>query len=377
MRNSASPNDLRAMTSAPDPAPTRAHGQILLAGNIRARPEDFMVDEQLGFEADGEGPHRLVQIEKTNATTSQAVSAIARGCGLAPRDVGYCGLKDRHAVTRQWITLPATAVEPQPGQRFEVGEHGWVNLLSVQAQRRKLRRGAHRANAFVLKVTALHAIDAPEAGLSDAAQEWLAQRLAAVAQIGVPNYFGPQRYAGGRNLANARAMFESGTRLRREQRSHALSAARSLIFDQVLQARVEAGSWNQLLAGDVASLAGSASWFPVEAPDATLAERLAQFDIHPSGPLWGRGELPSTGPVAHLEQQIGDAQALYAQGLEAAGMKQDRRALRLYPEALSWSLDGADLTLQFSLPRGAYATTVLAELLQIHDVSRRTRTPPA
>ena len=145
MRNSASPNDLLSMTSTADPAPTRAHGPIALAGDIRACPEDFRVDEQLGFEADGEGPHRLVQIEKSNATTSQAISAVARGCGVAPRDVGYCGLKDRHAVTRQWITLPAMAVEPEAGQRFDVGEHGWVSLLSVQAQRRKLRRGAHRA----------------------------------------------------------------------------------------------------------------------------------------------------------------------------------------------------------------------------------------
>ena len=198
-------------------------------------------------------------------------------------------------------------------------------------------------------------------------------RLQSIARRGVPNYFGEQRFGReGGNVANALAMF-AGRRVRREQRTLLLSAARSELFNRVLAARVSAGTWDRPLDGEVWMLDGSRSVFGPVPFDGTLAQRLDAFDIHPTGPLWGRGDLRSEAAVAELERAVldaGDAPAL-RQGLEAEGLKQERRALRLRPTGLAWAWrDGATLELAFSLPPGTYATVVLAELGDVAAAGR-------
>jgi tRNA pseudouridine13 synthase len=153
--------------------------------------------------------------------------------------------------------------------------------------------------------------------------------------------------------------------VRREQRTLLLSAARSELFNRVLAARVQQGTWNRALEGEVWALEGSRSVFGPEPWTALLAERLAAFDIHPSGPLWGRGALRSTGAVAELERQAlaGDQAKALREGLEHAGLEQERRALRLRPRELRWQWrEDRALAVCFALPAGAYATVVLAEL---------------
>ena len=161
-----------------------------------------------------------------------------------------------------------------------------------------------------------------------------------------------------------------GRRVRKDQRSMLLSAARSALFNRVLAARVEQGCWDSALDGEVWMLDGSRSVFGPEPMSEALAERLARFDIHPSGPLWGEGELRSTGEALELEQAaLADEQALALRaGLEQAGLKQERRALRLRPALMQhqWLQDGA-LELSFALPPGCYATTVMRELGEITD----------
>lgn len=150
-------------------------------------------------------------------------------------------------------------------------------------------------------------------------------------------------------------------------------AARSALFNRVLAARVEQGSWDAALDGEVWMLDGSRSVFGPEPMSDALAERLARFDIHPSGPLWGAGELRSTGEALALEQAaLADEQALALRaGLEQAGLKQERRALRLRPALMQyqWLQDGA-LELSFALPPGCYATAVLHELGLVQDVTQ-------
>ena len=225
-------------------------------------------------------------------------------------------------------------------------------MLAATRHGRKLKRGALRGNRFVLVLREVR-------GERDRA----GQVLAAIAARGVPNYFGEQRFGReGGNLAQARAMF-AGRRVDRDKRGFLLSAARSQIFNSVLAARVERGAWDAPLDGEIWSLAGSRSWFGPEPYTDVLAQRLASGDIHPSGPLWGQGEPPTTGEAGALERDIAAAHADLAEGVAAARMDQERRPLRLLPKDLRWRwlVDDA-LELSFELPAGAYATVVAREV---------------
>lgn len=327
-----------------------AHGGPPLRGRLREAPEDFAVDEQLGFEADGSGDHLWLSVRKRGANTDWVARQLARHYGVAPVDVGYAGLKDRDAVTTQVFTvhLPGRTDPQAPPPVIE-----GVEVLQTARHRRKLKRGALQGNRFRLRVRRIE-------GGHDAAERCL-QRIS---DHGVPNYFGEQRFgSGGRNVERALAMF-AGQRVDRQARSMLLSAARSQLFNQVLARRVREQSWNQGLDGEVWSLAGSRSWFGPEPWTGTLAARLAERDIHPSGPLWGRGELSTQACARALEiAALQDSRAL-CEGLERAGLEQDRRALRLLPRVLSWAwTDPETLELGFELPAGAYATVVLRELV--------------
>jgi tRNA pseudouridine13 synthase len=164
----------------------------------------------------------------------------------------------------------------------------------------------------------------------------------------------------------------AGRRVRRDQRSILLSAARSELFNRVLAARVREASWDQGLDGEVWVLSGSRSVFGPEPWSEELAARLARFDIHPSGPLWGTGGLRSIGKCAETELAAleGDDAMALRMGLEAAGLKQERRALRLLAEGLAWRWqEDSALRLEFSLPPGCYATALLQELGHATDAS--------
>ncbi|KGM52533.1 pseudouridine synthase [Lysobacter concretionis Ko07 = DSM 16239] len=338
-----------------------ALGPPVLSARIRTSPEDFFVEELPGFEPGGSGEHLLLTVEKRGMNTAFAARRIAQWAGVGDMAIGYAGLKDRHAVTRQRFSvhLPkkiAPDLATLGDEDLKVLEHHWHG--------RKLPRGALAGNRFVLVLRDVE-------GERDAIES----RLADIAARGVPNYFGEQRFGhGGDNIGQALAMF-AGRRVRREERGMLLSAARSALFNQVLAARVAGGCWDTPLEGEVWMLDGSRSVFGPEPFNDILAQRLAAFDIHPSGPLWGSGELRSAGESAALERAAvaDEVSAQLRQGLEHAGLKQERRALRLHPGNLAWRWpDSATLELGFSLPPGTYATVVLAELGAIRE-----STPPS
>ena len=149
------------------------------------------------------------------------------------------------------------------------------------------------------------------------------------------------------------------------ERGFVLSAARSLIFNALLADRVRDGSWDRLEAGDSANLDSRGSVFAVDALDETLAERCSRLDIHPTGPMWGRGQPTSKGRVLELESTVGAQLAEAAALVEAAGMEQERRSLRLAVRNLAWRREPAAVVLQFRLTRGSFATTVLREMFDI------------
>jgi tRNA pseudouridine13 synthase len=326
-----------------------AYGMPSLRGRLRSVPEDFRVEEVLGYDADGHGEHVLLWVEKREANTDWVARELARFAGVAPVAVGYAGLKDRHAVTRQTFSVQLAG---KPDLDWSVFPHAEVKVLAATRHSRKLKRGALRGNRFVLVLREVQ-------GDRAAAEQVLRQ----IAARGVPNYYGEQRFGReGGNVAQARAMF-AGRRVERDKRSLLLSAARSHIFNDVLAARVERQAWDTPLDGEIWSLSGSRSWFGPEPFTDILAERLARADIHPSGPLWGQGEPPTQGDAGALERSIAAASMDLAEGLASARMDQERRPLRLLPKDLKWRWLADDaLELAFELPAGAYATVVVREL---------------
>ena len=332
-------------------AQPRAHGAAVLSAKIRATPEDFVVEELDGFAASGSGEHLLLTIEKRGMNTAFAAKQIAAWAGIAEMGVGYAGLKDRHAVTRQRFSvhLPRR-VAPDPAALEEVGLH----VLASEWHAKKLPRGALAGNRFVLT---LRDVQGARADID--------ARLQLIVARGVPNYFGEQRFGrDGDNLGNALAMFR-GRRFGREQRGYLLSAARSALFNRVLARRAGDGSWERGQDGEVWMLDGNRSVFGPEPWTELLAARVAAFDIHPTAPLWGRGDLRTTGHARQLEQSaLDDEESLALRaGLEAAGLKQERRATRLRPLDMAWQWQSPGIIeLRFALPPGTYATAVLAEI---------------
>ena len=335
----------------------RAHGAPVLSAFFRSRPEDFQVEEVDGFEPAGQGEHLLLTVEKRGMNTVHAAKRIARWAGIPEMGVGYAGMKDRHAVTRQRFSVhfPKRVAPDLAGLVSDD-----LRVLASVWHNRKLPRGALKGNRFVLL---LRGVEGDPAAIG--------QRLQAIASQGLPNYFGEQRFGReGDNVESARRMF-AGERVHRDQRSIYLSAARSEIFNAVLGARVADGSWASGAEGDVWMLDGTQSVFGPEPASDELAARAARQDIHPTGPMWGLGELRPTGAVRAVEQTASAPFADLRAGLEAAGLKQERRALRVRVDGLAWQWpEPGQLQLAFGLSPGAYATGLLEALGDVREPAR-------
>lgn len=339
------------MQDIPDWA--RAHGPSLFSAAIRSVPSDFVVTEDLSIEFSGDGEHDYLWIEKTGANTQWVAERLAEYAGVPARDAGYSGLKDRHAVTRQWFSVHRPGLQKTDWSSFAADG---VEILERVTHRRKLRRGAHKANSFRI---ALRSKDI------EAHRDAIDKRLSEILRQGVPNYFGEQRF--GRDAANielSRQLF-AGRRLSRAKRSIGLSAARSFIFNRILDHRVQASSWNTILPGERANLDGSASVFAVDEVSAELKHRCLEHDIHASGTLWGIDAPCSDGEVAQLEQQIAEADPELCAGLVRLRVDAATRALRLRVQQMHWEIANDALWLEFALGRGAYATAVLREIAAI------------
>ena len=255
------------------------HGAPVARGILKAEAADFVVNEDLGFEPCGEGEHIFVRVRKTGENTAWVAGLLADAAGVNRNAVTWAGLKDRHAVTEQWfgIHLPGKG-EPD----LSVIQSDSIQILQAKRHNKKLRVGYLKGNHFTLRLTGLEQADDLEA------------RLQAIASQGVPNYYGEQRFGrDGNNLDAAKAMF-AGKRIKdRNKRSLYLSAARSMLFNAIVSARIEQGLAHQLLAGDCVMLRGSHSIFSEEVLTPELEARLASGDVQLTAPQWGRGRLAS------------------------------------------------------------------------------------
>lgn len=297
---------------APQPEGVEPHAQL------KTEPEDFQVTEQRIEKFSGSGEHLCLHIEKRGQNTRWVADQLAAQLGLQGKAVGYAGLKDRHAVTRQWFSLPLADENLLKNVQIE-----GVRLLDSQRHSRKLRPGDLSGNQFALRLRNL-----------EGDREQLQHRLQRVVEQGFPNFFGAQRFGRkGDNVEQALDLNRRRRLLRHRNKGIYLSAARSWMFNRFLADRIECGDWPQLCA----------------AKDIT-------------GPLWGRGRPPEDATFAAQEAELPGRFPELANLLEHSGLGQDRRTLRLQPQ-LQWRVEGNDLHLSFCLPPGSYATALIDQLL--------------
>lgn len=371
------------VTSAVDP----------IGGVIKQRPEDFIVDEQPLYEPSGEGEHIYLYVEKSGLSTMQLVRIIAKHFNVDERAVGYAGMKDKHALTRQVVSIHA------PGKRaedFPSIVHDHVSVLWADQHANKLRVGHLRGNRFSIRIREVDPLRVVAAK----------KVLDTLTAVGIPNYFGPQRFGHrgnnhelGRLLlaqewrgfldeflgpgvaatsddssegaAASRQLYVQGRfgeaadilprAMRHEQsvlRALAsgarpekairtihpvqvrfwISAFQSGIFNRFLGERVTRGTFDRVLVGDVALKLRNGALFDVDdlvAADPETAHRVASFEISPSGPLWGPKMKRASGEPGALEEgllaETGLSLEGFARGSEAlrAELPGARRALRV------------------------------------------------
>ena len=336
------------------PAWPRAGGEPPASALIRARPEDFEVTEELGFELAGEGEHVFLYLQKRGLNTMELLQRVAALSGVPERDIGVSGLKDRNAVTRQWFSVGLAGRAEPDWRQLEAG--GEVRVLECGRHLRKLRRGVHRANRFRL---VLREVEGDRAAL--------VERLQWVRAAGVPNYFGEQRFGNdGATLEQARRWIASGRRrVTRARRGLYFSALRACLFNELLALRVADGTWNSIVDGDVCCLQGSRSLFRCERADEELCRRAAAGDLHPGLPLWGTGGKEGYAEQARRLGQLLHQESAVCDFLEQAGLELAWRPARLLADDFCWQFcdDGA-LQLDFALGAGAYATALLAEIVR-------------
>ena len=334
----------------------RARGSLAGSALIRCQPEDFKVSEQLGFELSGEGEHVFLHLQKCQLNSMELLQRVSELSGIAQRDIGMSGLKDRNAVTRQWFSV-RMAGRPEPDWQ-ELQSTGEVQVLEVGRHLRKLKRGVHRANRFTLVLRELKGD-----------REVLEQCLLALRAEGVPNYFGEQRFGrNGSTLEQAQRWMRSGRRASRNQRSLYFSALRAYVFNRLLAQRVEDKNWNVVLAGDVCLLNGTRSFFTCEAVNPDIQARASRGDIHPGLPLWGLApsgvDLTGAGQWADILEQCRET----CEFLEKSALDLAWRPARMLPDDFSWQFCDDDiLQLDFALGAGSYATALLAEFVQYKE----------
>ncbi|MBL8851074.1 MAG: tRNA pseudouridine(13) synthase TruD [Planctomycetaceae bacterium] len=329
-----------------------------IGGVLKQSPEDFVVEEVPAYEPCGEGEHLFLWVEKRDLSAEQLHARIARVLGIARGDVGIAGLKDRRAVTRQFVSVPAKAAARVP--ELDAPE---LRVLSAALHRNKLRTGHLRGNRFEIIVR-----DVAEGAFADATA------IAAVTRDrGFPNYYGEQRFGVDNETAALGFDLLTGRRTprdipparRRFLLRLALSAAQSLLFNEVLANRIRAGRLHRVEAGDVMQVVASRGCFVV----ADAAAEQARFDRRETvvtGPMFGIDMKPPTGAPLREEQSVLEQHGVTSELLAAHRklIPGARRPCVIWPEDLHVEAAGDALRFRFILPSGVYATTLLREFLK-------------
>ncbi|HAT8122500.1 TPA: tRNA pseudouridine(13) synthase TruD [Legionella pneumophila] len=330
----------------------RAYGIPNSTATFKLCPEDFQVNELFEGQFSGEGEHIVLKIEKKGLTTEEVVKSLARLINKPIKLISYAGLKDKQALTTQWLSIHA------PGEVIEGIETleapGW-KILECTRHNKKLRPGFLSGNHFTI-------------ALRDVSNETdLIHRIEQIKLKGVPNYFGEQRFGrDGGNLIKAEEILVQGRKVKdRFLKGMYFSAARSWLYNLILSRRVKESSWNLPLLGDVIQLVGSNSVFVNDkSMDEQLLQRIGEKDVSPASPLPGRSKNLVKGPALQIINEVYAEWSAWLDGLEKNGLEEAWRANILYPEQIEYRINQGTVELSFVLPAGAYATVVLRELVQ-------------
>ncbi len=325
-----------------------------LPGRLRTTDDDFVVDEIPAYELSGSGEHLFLHFEKRGLTTHEAVRRLCRALDVDPRGAGTAGLKDRHAVTRQWMSVPCR--DDARAQALGAGVEG-VRILAITRHGNKLRTGHLRGNRFALRLREVPVGREPEAAVV----------LARLAREGVPNYYGEQRFGReARNAADARRFIVDGERPPRDafRRKLLVSAFQAELFNEVLAARVADGLLARAVDGDLLRKEDTGGLFTTD-DHADAEARVAAFEVSATGPMFGaRMRWPEREARAREEAVLGAA------GLSEAHLERyardgegTRRPLRIRPtDAEAEVVAPGEVVLRFTLPKGAYATVLVREI---------------
>lgn len=334
------------------------YGPAQCKGLIKKFPLDFKVTEQLGFEASGEGEHLLLQVEKTALTTHQLIGEICRQLDITERQIGYSGLKDKQAVTRQWLSIQLPGYKHKPD--FE--ESSNINILQSHWHDRKLRVGSHKSNRFEVTIRNITGdID----HLSTVSEQ--------IKSSGFANYFGAQRFGMQQdNVDQALTVLNNRhklKRLSRHKKSLYLSALRSELYNQLLQHRILKGIFKQPAEGDLWSLAGSQSVFD-EPLNELIQRRYRDLDIHSSLSLFGCGESRLRDDALQLENDVLTANKELTDTLLGQKIKRSYRANRSQAKGLTveYRPEKAEMTIQVELERGSFMTTFLNHFIETETI---------
>lgn len=331
------------------------YGEPEVSARIKLKPEDFRVSENLGFELTGSGEHLFLYIQKTALTTLQLIEQLAKCAGIHPRHIGYSGLKDKQAVTQQWISLHLPGLK-QPPDLPDTDEY---QILQSHWHDKKLRVGVHRSNFFNIT---LRNVTGEIALLQETVDK--------IVGHGMANYFGSQRFGQQQdNVAQALKVLSNRhrtKRLTRHKKSLYLSALRSELFNRILSTRIDLGLWGQPVQGDIYMLAGSQSLFNSDINENVLS-RYAEFDIHSALSLYGNGETRVDDRAGRIENDVFDSCADIRDRLIDNDLKRSYRASRAIPGDLSMAYlpDEKVLNLQVELGKGVYLTTLLEHCVNI------------
>lgn len=340
-----------------------------VTGDLKTHVQDFYVEEQLGFEPDDKGEFCFVFIEKQGVNTDFLAKRLAQIVGIAPNKVTYSGVKDRHACTRQWFCLHVLNQEPDlSGIQDVFREPESVRVIALLRHSKKLRTGAHLSNRFVIRLRGIRG-DLNE----------LEGRLNLIKEGGVPNYYGPQRFGiNGNNLHNGKGFVLRGRHGRRKlskTESFWLSSIRSWCFNQSLSDQIENGMWSRLCDGDIAQFQRKDEQFRVKNIDALIHLSAIRGEISPVLPMISEGWEAGTGPQRELaiKASLSDHTEL-VDGLIGFDLSRDSRLARLVPMNMAWELlreneDNIQLIVEFSLPKGCFATSVFREMIDFTDKS--------
>ncbi|GAA4364366.1 tRNA pseudouridine(13) synthase TruD [Kangiella marina] len=330
----------------------RLHGGPLSTATFKSQMSDFVVEESLRFELSGEGAHHFLYIQKQNVNTDIVVQKLRRFADVKSTDIGYAGKKDRFAIARQWFSVQLPLLRTIDWSEFNDDE---VTVLETSRHDKKLRIGAVKSNHFKVRLKDLNTN-----------KDSFEQRLDTVVTSGFPNYFGEQRFGNeGANLTRGIDLLINNKKLKnRNLQGLLFSAVRSYLFNHVVSCRIEKGLSSQLLEGDYMMLSGSEKGFVVEDLIAEQ-ERFEQKDILLTAPLAGSRSQSKHEAQSFESEVLSDYQVLIEK-LSNKRFNEERRAAMCFPQNVTsnWHND-TELTLSFDLPKGAFATSFLREIVSL------------